>query len=70
MYKRQVLAGDIAALGDVFLDAVQAEMHQRVLPAMAAATTVRYPSLDAAQVADITTLGAAALVMQRELGIL
>ncbi|MBK7218720.1 MAG: ROK family transcriptional regulator [Candidatus Promineofilum sp.] len=65
-----VLAGDIAALGDVFLDAVQAEMHQRVLPAMAAATTVRYPSLDAAQVADITTLGAAALVMQRELGIL
>ena len=65
-----VLAGDISALGDVFLDAVQAEMHQRVLPAMAAATTVRYPSLDAAQVADITILGAAALVLQRELGIL
>lgn len=65
-----VLAGDIAALGDIFLDAVQAEMHQRVLPAMAAATTVRYPSLDAAQVADITILGAAALVLQRELGIL
>jgi hypothetical protein len=37
---------------------------------MAAATTVRYPSLDAAQVADITILGAAALVLQRELGIL
>jgi predicted NBD/HSP70 family sugar kinase len=65
-----VLAGDVTALGDTFLDAVQAEMHQRVLPAMAAATTVRYPSLDAAQVADITILGAAALVLQRELGIL
>lgn len=65
-----VLAGDIAALGDVLLDAVQAEMHQRVLPDMAAATTVRYPTLDAAQIADLTILGASALVLQRELGIL
>ncbi len=65
-----VLAGRITALGDVLLDAVTAHMHQRVLPAMAAATTVRYPSLDAAQVADITILGAAALVLQQELGIL
>ena len=65
-----VLAGRITALGDVLLDAVTAHMHQRVLPTMAAATTVRFPSLDAAQVADITILGAAALVLQRELGIL
>ena len=65
-----VLAGRITALGDVLLDAVTAHMHQRVLPAMAAATTVRFPSLDTAQVADITLLGAAALVLQRELGIL
>ena len=64
-----VLTGDIADLGDVLLDAVQAEMHQRVLPAMAAATTVRYASLDAAQLPDLVTLGCSALILQRELRI-
>ena len=65
-----VLTGDIADLGDVLLDAVRSEMHQRVLPAMAALTTVRFASLDGPQMADITILGASALVLQRELGIL
>jgi predicted NBD/HSP70 family sugar kinase len=65
-----VLTGDIADLGDVLLDAVRSEMHQRVLPAMAALTTVRFASLDRPQMADITLLGASALVLQRELGIL
>jgi len=64
-----VLAGRIADLGGVLLDAVTAEMHQRVLPAMAATTTVRFPSLAAGQMADIITLGCSALVLQRELGI-
>ncbi len=65
-----VLAGRIADLGEVLLDAVTAHMHQRVLPAMAAATTVRYASLDAARLANIVILGGSALVLQRELGIL
>ncbi len=64
-----VLAGRIADLGDVLLDAVTAEMHQRVLPAMAAVTTVRFPSLAAGQMGDIITLGCSALVLHRELGI-
>lgn len=65
-----VLAGRIADLGDVLLDAVTAEMHQRVLPAMAAATTIRYASLDPARLIDLILLGCSALVLQRELGIL
>ena len=73
MYKRQiqniVLTGDVTDLGDVLLDAVQAEMHQRVLPAMAAATNVRFASLATAQLPDLITLGCSALILQRELKI-
>lgn len=65
-----VLAGPIADLGDVLLDAVTAEMHQRVLPAMAATTTVRYPSIRPAQLPEIIMLGCSALVIHRELGII
>ena len=64
-----VLAGPIVDLGDVLLDAVTAEMHQRVLPAMAATTTVRYASLSEEQATDIIILGCSALVLQRELGL-
>ncbi len=65
-----VLSGRIVDLGEVLLDAAVAEMHQRALPAMAAATTVRYPSLAAAQLPDLIALGCSALVLQRELRIL
>ena len=64
-----VLTGDVTDLGDVLLDAVQAEMHQRVLPAMAAATNVRFASLATAQLPDLITLGCSALILQRELKI-
>ena len=64
-----VLSGRIVALGDVLLDAVRAEMYQRALPAMAAATTVHYPSLAATQLPDLIALGCSALVLQRELRI-
>lgn len=63
------LAGRIIDLGGLLLDAVIAEMHQRVLPAMAATTTVRPTSLAADRLADIVTLGCSALLLQRELGV-
>lgn len=64
------LAGRVADLGDILLDSVQAEMHQRVLPSMAEATTIRLSSLSPERVADIIILGCSALLLQRELGVL
>ncbi len=64
-----VLAGRLADLDGVFLDAMVAEMHQRVLPAMAQATAVRFSSLGAHRPADIVMLGCSALLLNRELGI-
>jgi predicted NBD/HSP70 family sugar kinase len=64
------LAGRVAELGEILLDAVQAEMHQRVLPSMAESTTVRMSSLGPERVADIIILGCSALLLQRELGVL
>ena len=64
-----VLAGRVIDLGSLLLDAVIAEMHQRVLPAMAEATTVRFTSLADGRLADIVTLGCSALLLHRELGV-
>jgi predicted NBD/HSP70 family sugar kinase len=64
-----VLAGRIADLGDLLLDAAIAEMRRRVLPSMADMTIVRFPSLDANRVGEIVTLGCSALLLHRELGI-
>jgi len=68
--QRIALVGRIADLGDVLLDAVVAEMHQRVLPAMAATTDVRFSSLADRPAADIVTLGCSAFLLHRELGII
>jgi predicted NBD/HSP70 family sugar kinase len=65
-----VLAGRIVELGDLFLDAVVAEMHQRVLPSMAHSTTICFTSLGADRTADIVTLGCSAFLLHRELGII
>lgn len=65
-----VLAGRIADLGGILLDAVVAEMHQRVLPAMAETTAIRYSSLSPYGSGDIITLGCSALLLHRELGVL
>lgn len=65
-----VLAGRVVELGDLFLDAVVAEMHQRVLPSMAQKTTVRFTSLGADRMADIVTLGCSAFLLHRELGVI
>ena len=64
------IAGRVAELGDILLDAVGAEMHQRVLPSMAETTTVRLSSLGPERAADIVILGCSALLLQRELGVL
>jgi predicted NBD/HSP70 family sugar kinase len=58
-----VLAGEIIGLGEAFLGLVRAEAQKRVLPAMAAAAQVSLSSLGD----DIVLLGAAALVLAKEL---
>ncbi|MFO7661800.1 MAG: hypothetical protein R6X18_04320, partial [Chloroflexota bacterium] len=65
-----VLTGQIAELGDILLDAVVAEMHQRVLPSMASTARVQYTTLDADQAENSIILGCSALILQRELGII
>ncbi len=40
-----VLVGRVTDLGDILLDAVQAELHQRVLPSIAETTTIRLSTL-------------------------
>ncbi len=67
--RNMVLAGRPVDLDGVFLDAMVAEMHQRVLPAMAQATNVRFSSLGVHKAADIVMLGCSALLLNRELGI-
>lgn len=64
-----VIAGRICELGDILLDAVVAEMHQRVLPSMAETTAIRFSSLGPNRVGDIITLGCSALLLQQELGV-
>ncbi len=69
--QRIALVGRIAELGDVLLDAVVAEMHQRVLPAMAGTTAVRFSALAGDRAAaDIVTLGCSAFLLHQELGII
>lgn len=63
------LAGRLADLDGIFLDAMVAEMHQRVLPSMAQATNVRFTSLGTHRASDIVMLGCSALLLNRELGI-
>lgn len=65
-----ILTGQIADLGEVLLDAVVAEMHQRVLPSMASMTQVQYTALTPDQASHNVILGCSALVLQQELGII
>lgn len=64
-----ILTGRLTGLNGVFLNATVAEMHRRVLPAMAEATDVRFSSLGAHHAADIVMMGCSALILNRELGI-
>ena len=65
-----VLVGRVTDLEDILLDAVQAELHQRVLPSIAETTIIRPSTLAPDQVGDIIILGCSALLLQRELGVL
>jgi len=60
-----ILAGRVSDLGQVFLDAILAEIRQRVLPSLATDTKVAYSNLGR----DIVVLGSSAMVLQHELGI-
>lgn len=60
------LSGRVVALGEPFLNAVYSEMARRALPAMVESTTISYSALGG----DIVLLGASALLLQQELGII
>ena len=60
-----VLAGRISAFGDPLLGAISTEMHCRVLPSMAAETSLGFADMEG----DIGLLGGAAMLLKHELGI-
>ena len=62
--RRFVIAGTLAAFGPDWLDAISAAMAERTLEALAADVTVELGRVD-----DVVVLGAAALMMTRELGL-
>lgn len=61
-----VIAGRIIQTGNPFLQAVIQEAQKRVLPSIFAETEVRFSSIDK----DIVLLGASALVLSQELGVI
>lgn len=60
-----VISGALTACGDILLDAIQEQVQQRVLPAVAQHVQVSYSALGK----DIVVLGAGALTVAKELGI-
>jgi N-acetylglucosamine repressor len=63
--RRIVIAGSVACLGQVFLDAIREEMSRRSLAILAHDAEIDLSSIDS----DIVILGASALVLNRELGL-
>jgi N-acetylglucosamine repressor len=63
---RILIAGSVVCFGQFLLDVIQEEMNKRTLPALASATQVRFASLGS----DIVLLGASALLLPHELGLL
>ena len=61
-----VLAGSMTALGPALVEPLTAELHQRMLPALAERTQVRI----SAQGTEGVMRGAAALVLSQELGVI
>lgn len=61
-----VIAGELAALGDGLVTAVSNQMKQRVLPTMAAQTTVYTTKLGD----DLVLLGASAMILNERLGVI
>jgi N-acetylglucosamine repressor len=63
--RRIVIAGSVACLGQVLLDAIRQEMTKRSLAMLADETQIALSSMDS----DIVILGASALVLSHELGL-
>lgn len=61
-----VIAGRVATIGQPLVDAMEQEIGRRILPSLAADTTI---TLSTAGI-DIVLLGSAAMVLQHELGII
>ncbi len=61
-----IISGRVDQLGDVFLQAAHAQAMRRALPAMVSQVNLEYSRLGR----DIVLLGASALIMQQELGII
>ncbi len=61
-----VIAGRVVALGERYLQAVEDTTRRRVLPAMAAETDIGFSALGD----DIVMLGCAAMILQKELGVI
>jgi N-acetylglucosamine repressor len=63
--RRIVIAGSVACLGQILLDAIRQEMVKRSLAVLANEAEIAVSSMDS----DIVILGASALVLNRELGL-
>jgi predicted NBD/HSP70 family sugar kinase len=63
---RIVIAGDVAQTENLFIDAVQSSMQQRVLPKLAAETAVQYATSES----NLVLLGASALILSKGLGVI
>ncbi len=61
-----VIAGRVVTLGERYLQAVEDTTRRRVLPAMAAETEIGFSALGD----DIVMLGCAAMILQKELGVI
>ncbi|GJM40546.1 MAG: sugar kinase [Ardenticatenaceae bacterium] len=63
---RIVIAGNVAQTGDLFINAVESSMLQRVLPKLAQDTSVQYATVEP----NLVLLGASALILSRGLGVI
>ena len=61
-----VVAGRVATIGQPLVDAMEQELSRRILPSLAADTTITLSTAGT----DIVLLGSAAMVLQHELGII
>ncbi|WP_420641120.1 ROK family transcriptional regulator [Candidatus Leptofilum sp.] len=64
--KRIVIAGNVAGLGDLFMEAVRTSMNQRVLPKLTVDTSVQYATIEE----NLVLLGASALILSQGLGVI
>lgn len=64
--KHIVIAGQMARAGDSFLEGIRTTVSRRVLPTLAAGTHIHYTTLGD----DVVLMGASALVLKQQLGVI